>query len=223
MICIPIFAKDTQGALEKMTQAAGLADLLELRLDLMEAFRLEALVREAPCPVIATYRSLKEGGKGRAGYSERVRILTRAAAAGARWIDVEYSMPLEFQRQIQERRAKARIMVSCHVRNGTPSKEDLEDRLRRMAAGGADLVKIVTLAREPGDNLRALNLIPLAEKLGVGLVAFCMGPLGRPSRILSPLLGAAFTFASLNEEEETAAGQLSAEDTRWILDRLGSP
>ncbi len=221
MICVPIRARNTPEALDKMTRAARLADLVELRLDLMETFDLETLLGQAPCPVIVTYRSVKEGGRGRATYREQVRILTRAAAAGARWIDVEFGMPREFKRVIRKNRRDAGLLVSCHLQHGTPDRKSLEELLWRMDTMNADMVKIVTLARSYEDNLRVLGLIPLARKLGIGVVAFCMGPKGRPSRVLAPLLGAAFTFASLKAGEETAAGQLFLEETRWILNRLG--
>ncbi|MBW1680878.1 MAG: type I 3-dehydroquinate dehydratase [Deltaproteobacteria bacterium] len=220
MICVSITARDTPEALAKIHRAEPVADLMELRLDLMETFDVEALVAATQKPVIATYRSRKEGGAGRAGYAERVRILTGAAAAGARWIDVEFSMPLEFRREIAKRRGESGLLISCHLRNGTPSRQALEERLRRMAAGGAHGVKIVSMAREPEDNLRVLSLIPLARRLGTEVVAFCLGELGRPSRVLSPLLGASFTFASLDPGEETAPGQLPLEETRWILEKL---
>jgi 3-dehydroquinate dehydratase len=38
--------------------------MLELRLDLMGSFRLKEMIEMASKPVIVTYRSKKEGGKG---------------------------------------------------------------------------------------------------------------------------------------------------------------
>ena len=102
----------------------------------------------------------------------------------------------------------------------TPSKEKLEDLLRRMAASGADMVKIVTHARTRVDNLTVLGLIPLAKKMGVEIVALCMGSLGRISRVACPLLGGAFTFASLEKSQESASGQMPVKEMKMILEAL---
>jgi 3-dehydroquinate dehydratase len=43
-----------------------------------------------------------------------------------------------------------------------------------------------------------------------------MGPLGLASRLLSPLAGGDFTFASLSEGAESAPGQVTAEELRKL-------
>ena len=58
-----------------------------------------------------------------------------------------------------------------------------------MLAADADIVKLVTLANHPADNLRLLSLIPQAQARGKDIIAFCMGPLGKWSRVAAPLLG----------------------------------
>ena len=84
------------------------------------------------------------------------------------------------------------------------------------------MVKIVTHARTRADNLTVLGLIPLAEKMYVEIVALCMGPLGRISRISCPLIGGAFTFASLEKGQESASGQVPAKEMKMILEALSS-
>ena len=64
MICIPIIAKNTDEASEKMARVDTLADMFEVRLDMMYTFDLRKILRAAPKPVLATYRSRQEGGKG---------------------------------------------------------------------------------------------------------------------------------------------------------------
>ena len=59
-------ARDTPDALQKMAQASAFGDLMEIRLDVMETFDLGEIIRAASKPVIATYRSIKEGGIGQA-------------------------------------------------------------------------------------------------------------------------------------------------------------
>lgn len=220
MICIPIIAKTTGEAREKIARANPMADMLEFRLDVMESFRVEEMVRVASKPVIVTHRSIKEGGKGVADYETCTRYLLNAIEKGADFVDVEYSMPQEFRRRFLEGRGSCGVIISTHLLDGTPSSKKLEDIFRALAATGADIVKIVTRARAPEDNLRVLDLIPIAQKVGVKIIAFCMGPMGRISRIASPLFGGYLTFASLEEGEESADGQIPVIQMKGILKAL---
>lgn len=220
MICIPIIAKTTGEAREKIARANPMADMLEFRLDVMESFRVEEMVRVASKPVIVTHRSIKEGGKGVADYETRTRYLLNAIEKGADFVDVEYSMPQEFRRRFLEGRGSFGVIISTHLLDGTPSRKKLEDIFRTLAATGADIVKIVTRARAPEDNLHVLDLIPIAQKVGVKIIAFCMGPMGRISRIASPLFGGYLTFASLEEGQESADGQIPVIQMKDILKAL---
>ncbi len=129
-------------------------------------------------------------------------------------------MPLEFRQKIFQTRGKSKIILSNHLPDGTPTSDQLEALFKKMAATGADVVKIVTQARDPDDNLRVLNLIPLAKTMGVAVIAFCMGAAGRMSRIAAPHLGGYLTFASLEADQESAAGQIPVREMRKILEIL---
>jgi len=220
MICIPIMARNTSDALRKMAQASTFGDLMEVRLDVMESFDLSEIIRAASKPVIITYRSQKEGGMGGASYGELMDYLKGAVRLGADYVDVEYAIPVEHRRLLFAERGNSKLILSKHFRDGTPSKEKLEDLFRKMAASGADVVKIVTHARTRADNLTVLGLIPSAEKMGIGMIALCMGPLGRISRVACPLLGGAFTFASLEKGQESASGQVPATEMKMMLEAL---
>lgn len=220
MICIPIQAQNTAEALEKMRQAGKLAGALEIRLDLMASFDLEKLLLNPPKPVVVTYRSQEEGGGGAAGGGEGVPHLLRALALKADIVDVEFGLPAAVRRRVMQARTGSRVMLSRHILDGTPASAELEDLLAAMAAEGPDLVKIVTRARSPEDNLRVLSLIPAARRLGVGIAAFCCGAFGRISRIACLLMGGALSFAALRPEEETADGQLTATEMTRIMEVL---
>jgi len=222
MICIPIMARNTSDALRKMASASAFGDLMEVRLDVMESFDLSEIIGAASKPVIITYRSQKEGGMGRVSHGELLGYLKEAVRLGADYVDVEYAIPPEHRQLLFAERGNSKLILSKHFRNGTPSKEKLEDLFRRMAATGADVVKIVTHASALADNLTVLGLIPLAEKMGIGMIAFCMGPLGRISRVACPLLGGDFTFASLKKGQESASGQVPVKEMKMILEALSS-
>ena len=219
MICIPIMAKNTEEAFGKIARANPLADILEFRLDVMDSFRLAEMVQTASRPVIATYRSASEGGRSPAGDEARTRHLLNAFENGADFVDVEYRLPFECREAIFKKLGP-RAIISVHLLDKTPCYERLEETLKNLAGTGAPIVKIVTRARKPADNLQVLALIPAAQELGVKIITFCMGSLGRISRIASPLLGAYLTFASLEKGEESADGQIPAAEMRRVLEYL---
>ena len=213
-------ARNNSEAIEKMAEAAPFADLIEIRLDVMASFDLEKLIHAASRPVIVTYRSKKEGGSGLAGYETRIRYLLNAMELGADFVDVEFSIPQIYRQEIIQAEGGSQRILSAHFLSRTPSADILEDRLRRMTATGADIVKIVTYARESEDVLRVLALIPLARKLGTRIIAFCMGSAGRISRIFTFMMGGYLTFASLEEGQESASGQIPVQKMKKILDLL---
>jgi len=221
MICIPILSRNQDEALRKMERASPLADVIEIRLDTMESFDLRGMVESSLKPVLVTYRSRKEGGLGSADHETVVRYLTLALEAGAAFVDLEYGLPPGTRKRILRDRGESRVVLSSHLPDGTPSREKLEALLRDMVATGADIVKIVTRATRPEDNLRVLELIPAAKNLNAQIIAFCMGPLGRISRIACTVLGGTLTFAALEEGEESAEGQIPAKEMRRMLENLG--
>lgn len=218
MICIPIVAKNTEEALEKIAKANTLADILELRLDMMDAFDLPKMIQGASKPVLATYRSIREGGQGTADHKTHVSYLLSAIEGGAKLVDVEQGLPAKWREKIFRARGKSSIIISTHIPDRTPSREELEEIFKKMSAAGGDIIKIVTYAGTMTDNLRVLELIPQAHEKGIKIIAFCMGSLGRISRIFCHLMGTYMTFASLEGGEESAGGQIPVVDMKKILD-----
>jgi 3-dehydroquinate dehydratase-1 len=89
-----------------------------------------------------------------------------------------------------------------------------------MERWGADVVKIVTFAQSWEDNLNVLSLIPYARERGQKITAFCMGENGKMSRVMTPLLGAAWTYASLNTDKVCAPGQIPIREMREVWEAL---
>jgi 3-dehydroquinate dehydratase type I len=216
MFCIPIIAKDTEEAIRKMAEAGRLADVLEIRLDLMDSFDVKAIVSAAGKPVLITYRSVNEGGKGDAGPEKSAGYLISAIEAGADFVDLELTTPPEIRGRILRRAGKTKIVVSTHITSGTPSGDELEKIYTSSIAAGGDIIKIVTMAGKWEDNLGILELVSRAKKDGIRIISFCMGPLGRMSRVFSLFLGACMTFASLEPGQESANGQISIDKMKEI-------
>jgi 3-dehydroquinate dehydratase type I len=97
----------------------------------------------------------------------------------------------------------------------------MEKIMEQEVADGACVCKIVTTAKKIEDNLKVLNFVSVMSSK-TKLVCFCMGENGKVSRLLSPLFGAFFTFASLDKGSETASGQMSIQDIRASYSLLGA-
>ena len=220
MFCIPIIARNTEEALETIAKVEPLADVLEMRIDLMESFDLPRMIKASKKPVLVTYRSHREGGKGSDDPKIRTDFAISAIGAGAAFVDVELSLPHRWRERIFENKGGSDIIISTHKADGTPSQPDLEKILNESIATGADIVKIVTWANSWEDNLRVLELIPKAKSRGVGIAAFCMGSVGRISRVFSHLMGGDLTFVSLDEGLESASGQIPIGEMKKILEML---
>ena len=197
------------------------ADLIEVRFDRLKNHReIADLATHVKMPKIATNKSLSCRGMFQGTESERRKTLLDAAKSGFEYIDAELSTtnPGEFLSQIKKTGAKT--VLSFHDFSCTPSLSELKDILKQEISTGADVCKVVTTANCIEDNLTLLNFTSSASAK-TRIVSFAMGELGKTSRLLSPLFGGFFTFASLKKGEETAAGQMSIQEMKTAYELLG--
>jgi 3-dehydroquinate dehydratase type I len=197
--------------LDQVTQKQP--DLVEFRLDrLNEISLLEQITETKSYPAIATVKTKEE--------AMAKKLLLAAASAGFEFVDVDISSPHAKNTVAELEATGADVIVSFHDGSKTPDPKDLQTILDTQMQVGGYLYKIVTTATRQMDNLSILNF--LKEKpADAKLVTFAMGPCGIPSRILSPVFGAEFTFASLTESSKTADGQLTIDQLRSVWQLLG--
>ena len=221
-ICVPVVEATVNRVRSKYQRAARKGLWTEIRLDYLEepAPDLQKLFRSLPGPVIATNRLAAEGGRWQGNEADRLALLAAALNLGVTCLDVELAADAVFRREVWDRRGKTRLILSWHNFAGTPDAARLEAVLEEMLAAEADVVKLVALAREPADNLRLLSLIPRAQAAGKDVIAFCMGPLGKWSRIAAPLLGSWLTFAPFSKQGASAPGQLTVNDVKRVWNTL---
>jgi 3-dehydroquinate dehydratase type I len=218
MFCIPIIASSTEEVIRKMSIAARLADVFEVRLDLMESFDIPLIIKASEKPALITYRSIWEGGMGKDSPDKVAGYLISAIESGAELVDVELSMPQDQRNRVINSGGGSKIVVSTHITAGTPSDTELERILDESVEAGGDIVKIVTMAGTWDDNLRVLDLVHKAKENDISIISFCMGPLGRMSRVFSELMGAFMTFASLEPGQESASGQIPIEKMKELVE-----
>jgi 3-dehydroquinate dehydratase type I len=191
-------------------------DFWEIRLDLIGA-GWYAVAKEIKKPWIACNRSPLEGGKGQTDESTRIKELLKGLEAGAAIVDIELSSPM-LSAIVPLIKKRAECLISYHNYVDTPGLSDLSEIVHKQKKAGADICKVVTTARGMEDNLTLLKLIK--QNPEVRIVCLAMGAEGRFSRILSPLAGAYFTFASLEAGKESAAGQIPAREMREIYELI---
>jgi 3-dehydroquinate dehydratase type I len=136
------------------------------------------------------------------------------------YIDVELRMKDVRKTVRKMKRLGAKVIVSYHSDKLTPTEEALGSILVNEKRAGADVCKIVGTAKSYADSLRCLRFV---DKHGrrTKLVCFSTGRLGIPSRILSPIFGGYFTFASFGTGRETAAGQIPINELQTLYKELG--
>jgi len=215
-ICVPVVESNVLRARSLYLRAARRGFWTELRLDYLEQPDLKRLFRTRPGKVIATNRLESEGGQWRGSEAERRLLLEEALNHSVDFLDLELATDADWRRDLCSRRGSTRLILSWHDFSGTPDSSRLEEVLQEMLAADGDILKIVTQAREPGDNLRVLSLIPRARAAGREIIAFCMGPLGKWSRVVAPYLGSFLTFAPFSKKGASAPGQLTVNEIRRI-------
>jgi 3-dehydroquinate dehydratase type I len=217
-ICVPVVEATVNRARGRYQRAARKGLWTELRLDYLEepAPNLQKLFRTLPGPVIATNRPTAEGGRWQGSEADRLELLTEALTLKVTCLDVELSTEASFRQELAARRDKTKVILSWHDFSGTPDTSHLEAVLAEMLATDADILKLVTMAQQPEDNLRLLSLIPKAQAHGKDIIAFCMGPLGKWSRLAAPLMGSFLTFAPFSNAGASAPGQLTVNDLKKV-------
>jgi len=211
-ICAAIVNND----LEVLKRVEPVVDLFELRIDLI-GNGWQEVARHLKKPWIACNRRTEEGGSWRGGESERIGVLLSAIEYGAKIIDIELGTP-GVEKFIKDIKGSAECLVSYHNLKETPILAKMKEIIKKQMDAGADICKVVTTARTFADNVAVLQLI--SEFPGTRVVSFAMGEEGQVSRVLSPLVGGYFTYASIEEGRESAAGQITLGDLRKIYGML---
>lgn len=238
-VAVPVSAPDVPAAIAASVRAreAG-AEVVEWRLDalgsdgsdgsdgqlgtadlLAAVAQLPALRAEGGLPVLATYRSLLEGGPGALDDDGYHDLLAALVAVGADAIDVELTRgeevvagPVRLARE-----AGVTVVGSSHDFGGTP--DDLDVRFAELARRGSDVLKVATTPDSDADVLRLLTAAVRARAtLNRVVLPVAMGPLGVLSRVGGALWRAPLTFARLGEG--SAPGQLDVSAAAQVLDLL---
>lgn len=215
MICVSIAETDVEKCIEAL---AGL-EMAEIRLDMVKLgvgnARSTAIKKifSQPLKLIATCRP------GSCSEEDREKIIIEAIGAGASFVDVEVEGKDEYKKKIvQKARASGcKVIISFHDYKKTPSAAELSQIVDWCFQSGADIAKIACIVHTDKENARLLSLLDNERKM----IVIGMGMKGRITRIVAPMLGSVFTFASREKGKETAEGQMTKDELEQRIRYLG--
>ncbi|HEY91262.1 MAG TPA: type I 3-dehydroquinate dehydratase [Dehalococcoidia bacterium] len=207
-ICATITSDD----IKAVRNVESMVTLFEVRIDLIGDDWTE-IAHRLTKPWIACNRSAAEGGSWQDSEARRIEKLLQAIDLGADIIDVELKTKnlVNLVKLIKRRK---RCLLSYHNLEKTPSVAAMKQIVQQQIKAGADICKIVTTANSFEDNISILTVI--SEFPEQAIVAFAMGPAGAVSRVLCPLAGGEFTYASIARGKESAPGQMTVNELHEI-------
>ena len=201
---------------EAVREIEPLVDLFEVRIDLI-GDGWQELVKQFKKPWIACNRRVDEGGRWQGDEASRVEKLLEAVGLGADIVDLEFRTT-NLKSAVALIKKRTKCLLSFHDLRGTPPLNSLREMVQRQLEAGADICKVVTTAQRPEDNLTVLQLI--LEFPRTRVVSLAMGPLGFASRVLCPLVGGDFTYASIEPGKESASGQITVRELRKLYETM---
>jgi 3-dehydroquinate dehydratase-1 len=232
LFCVPLVAKTLDSLLDQARAARTVApDIVEWRADSCDDQSAQGIVgalhqlREVvdPAPIIYTQRIHTEGGAKPIPQDVRAAGIDAVLRSGfADLVDVELSNGPEFLAPIIEvaRANRARVILSFHSFEATPSEEFLLATIAAMVGQGGDIAKIACMPREPGDVLRLMQATLAARRAfpSVPLCTMAMSGLGLVSRVAGFLYGSDMAFAV--GQAVSAPGQIPIAEARALAEGL---
>lgn len=188
-------------------------EFAEIRMDRMEMALSEVKeIFSQPIRLIATCRP---------GYLDDLKrkdYLIAAIEAGASYVDIEIESDSRYRKDIIEKaRSKGCVVIiSYHNHHETPSTDSLNSIVTLCFKEGAQIAKVACMVNSPADRTRLLGLLGNTGYYG-RLVVIGMGVKGKITRVLAPLLGSPFTYASYESGKETAPGQIEYERLKMMI------
>lgn len=206
MICTTLQNKSLDEIFELLDRPE--IEMAEIRLDRcgLSQDEIEELFSVSDTPLIATCR-ISEAMPASLAEAR----LIKAIQSGAAFVDVELEAPAMMSKRIRrEANEYGTVLIrSFHDFEGTDSTLALNALVEKCFHLGAGIAKLVTTAHSQSDINKVVALYNEFEP--ANLVAFCMGEVGRESRIKCLKKGAPFSYAALDESDCAAPGQWPVE------------
>lgn len=202
MLCATVQAPSFIEAKKQIIQMSGIADCIELRIDLCGSLSLTEiaqLLNLSSCTILTLRKSASMSEK------DWVHKIFLLAKLHPQYLDIDQSFPKRALQQLRSLYPDIRIILSCHSQN----PEDLYQIYSHLAHYSASIDHI-KIAITPKSTSQVLDYIRKASYLPKNTTFIGMGEYGIPSRILSPIMGNGIHYAAA--AKPTAAGQLPIQD-----------
>lgn len=232
-ICVPIVGKSKEDVLEQAkTIVETPVDIVEWRMDWFDGVQdTNAVVEMAKelrevfteTPVLATFRSKKEGGELEVPTEYYVELNCAVAKSGyVDAVDVElYTGDAEVETIVNTaHQAGVKVIMSNHDFFKTPEKDEIVSRLCAMQEKGADIPKIAVMPQSKSDVLTLLTATnEMAEQhADRPIITMSMASTGVISRLAGEVFGSCLTFGAA--KKASAPGQIGVNDLKVVLDVL---
>ncbi|MGI6111665.1 MAG: type I 3-dehydroquinate dehydratase [Bilifractor sp.] len=231
-ICVPL-SGSTDDELEDQARSAlqAGADVVEWRADYYEAVcnvdasaaalkKIHEILGDIP--VLFTYRTSREGGKGCTdGDTYSAVALWAAEQPEIALIDIE-GLSGEYDAEILVKKVKELgkpVIASAHFFDRTPKKNELVDIFGCLQRTGADILKVAVMPEKSRDVLRMMDVSrEMDSSTSCPLITIAMGDLGKITRVSGNLTGSCMTFGTAGAA--TAPGQMTVEKLRRVMEEI---
>jgi 3-dehydroquinate dehydratase / shikimate dehydrogenase len=228
-ICVPLSEKSLNNLTSAVRAATSVADLIELRLDGLEANELSPtkindLVNAISKPVVLTFRPTEQGGGRSLTIHDRLSFWETAFKTNAAFFDIESDLVAELVlREPDFQPDWSRVICSHHDFHSTKSTQsNLNTLYEQLANTPARILKIAVQATTIVDCVEVFQLLDVATREERETIAIAMGNAGVVTRVLGPSRGSFLTYGALKSEKGTAPGQVVAHELRSLyrLDQI---
>ncbi|QZA58806.1 Shikimate dehydrogenase (NADP(+)) [Candidatus Rhabdochlamydia porcellionis] len=181
-------------------------DAVEFRLDLfmdLDLTQLKSLLKKLPIPTLFTLRRQDQGGEFTQSEKIRLQLIEQLCQLQPDFFDLEYDIPTSFRKKLFLDHPKIHFIASYHNFEKFPK---LDSVLSSLFTPYAHFYKI---AIHCSSCIEALQLLLLSKK-HMNLVTIGLGERAQFTRLIAPILGMPFSYATL--KLQTAPGQLKLKD-----------
>lgn len=204
MICASIKVKNMSDAIDMLAKVPDEYDLVEVWINEIDDLDLKLLKEKAKHPLLIKITDFTNQD-----------LLKMVIENGFEYVDIDIE---DFEKvQDLHKGPKTKIIVSYHGFNESPSYEKGLALIERIKKSGADIAKLVCTAKDCHDNLIPLKIL---KEVDFPLITFCMGELGRLSRVLAPQCGSLISYIPPDTSWKTADGQIIFAEWKVIRDLL---
>jgi 3-dehydroquinate dehydratase / shikimate dehydrogenase len=212
-ICVSVCAETVDEFIENIKRAEKFADVIELRFDCLHEKELvpalKIVLRQLGKEnLLITFRPSEQGGKRLLSFRQRMKFWELFFSKNTLqnlYVDFEADVKSAFNFK------STRSIASYHDFSGTENKSEWFYEVNTLMKN-EHILKIAVQCDDIIDSIDIWKLLERAKKDNKQIIPIAMGKAGKWTRILGLAHGAFMTYASLDVGNETAPGQVSAQD-----------